>query len=199
MHNSEAPYREELPGGICMRTLANPADLERVAEFNAMIHGPEVGTMTRRLFNLHPRLLPNDLVFIENDAGQILSTLCLIPWAWRCAGVELRAGEMGIVGTREDQRGRGLIRILAGYFMRRLHERGCVLSQIQGIAYFYRQFGYAYMLPLESGWHIETHQIHEEPSEPSERTGDHTATSRDQAQSAGSLGANTGRSLAGGA
>jgi hypothetical protein len=40
-----------------------------------------------------------------------------------------------------------------------MRERGCLLSQIQGIPYFYRQFEYEYALPLEGGLRLELRQI----------------------------------------
>jgi predicted N-acetyltransferase YhbS len=44
-------------------------------------------------------------------------------------------------------------------FKHRLRERGCLLSHIQGIPYFYRQFGYEYALPLEGGLRLELRHI----------------------------------------
>jgi hypothetical protein len=77
--------------------------------------------------------------------------MVLIPWTLSFAGVPLRVGEMGMVGTLEPYRRRGLVRAQDAVFKRRLAERGCLLSLIQGIPYFYRQFGYEYALPLEGG------------------------------------------------
>jgi len=143
-----------------MRTARDERDVERVATLNDEVHGELVGNMTRRLFAHHPRTELADLIFVEDEAsGEVVSTLCLIPWLWNCDGVEVPTGEMGIVSTREAYRRRGLVRAQVVLFKRRLAERGCLLSQIQGIPYFYRQFGYDYALPLERRVVLEMRQV----------------------------------------
>jgi hypothetical protein len=52
-----------------------------------------------------------------------------------------------------------LVRVQVDYFKRRLRARGCVFSHIQGIPYFYRQFGFQYALPLEGGYRLELRHI----------------------------------------
>jgi predicted N-acetyltransferase YhbS len=153
-----------LADGLILRTAADAGDVGRVAEFNGSIHGPEIVGMTRNLFLHHPATRGRDLIFVEDAAtGQILSSLCLIPWTWRYAGVDVPAGEMGIVGTLEAYRRRGLVRAQVGYFQQRLRERGCLLSPIQGVPYYYRQFGYEYALPLEGGLRLELRDVPEQP------------------------------------
>lgn len=162
---AEPPLTVALSDGLTMRTVACEADLERVAVFNGLIHGSGVAPMTRNLFLYHPNTRPRDLVFVEvGQTGEILSSLCLIPWTWHLEGVSLAAGEMGIVGTLESHRRRGLVRSQVAFFKQRLAERGCLLSHIQGIAYYYRQFGYEYALPLEGGRRLEYRDIPGEPA-----------------------------------
>ncbi|MBN1977241.1 MAG: GNAT family N-acetyltransferase [Anaerolineae bacterium] len=152
-----------LENGLILRT-ANADDVERVAAFNGKIHGELVETMTSRLFLHHPNTHLDDLIFVEDEqSGEVVSSLCLIPWTWRCEDVEIPAGEMGIVGTLEGYRGRGLIRKQVEVFKQRLRERGCLLSQIQGIPYYYRQFGYEYALPLEPWLTLQARQIPDPP------------------------------------
>jgi predicted N-acetyltransferase YhbS len=155
------PLRQSLSDGLVMRTAACEADVEAVAAFNALIHGPGVAPMTLDLYLRHPDTTARDLVFVEDAAGQVVSSLCLIPWKWHIDGVSLQAGEMGIVGTADAYRRRGLVRAQDGYFKRRLQERGCLVSHIQGIPYYYRQFGYEYALPLEGGLKLELEQVGE--------------------------------------
>ncbi len=152
---SQSGYTERLDDDLALRTAAHEDDVERIAVFNAAIHGAELAPMTRSLLRGYPGMEPADQVYVENADGEIVSALCLIPWTWNYEGVRLRAGEMGIVGTLDGYRGRGLIRAQVDYFKRRLRERRCVLSHIQGIAYFYRQFDYQYALPLEGGYRWE--------------------------------------------
>ena len=148
-----------LHDGLVLRTARDEGDVARVAEFNAVIHGPGVGPMVANLFLHHPDTSGRDLIFVENNAGQIVSSLCLIPWQWRYEDAVISAGEQGMVGTLEPYRRLGLIRTQIDFFKSRLQERGCLLSPIQGIPYFYRQFGYEYALPLEGGLKLETRQI----------------------------------------
>lgn len=157
--HTQSPYTEQIGPELTLRTPASKDDVNRIAEFNASIHGQEVGPFTRSLLMDYPEMEPADQVYVENEEGEILSALCLIPWTWRCEEALLRVGELGIVGTAESHRGRGLIRAQMGYFDRRLRERGCVLSSIQGIPYFYRRFGYQYALPLEGGYRLELRHV----------------------------------------
>jgi len=167
LDSTETPYRQLLQDGLVLRTPADERDVERVAEFNGAIHGPLVASMTRNLLLHHPHTRGRDLVFVEYEhSGQIVSSLCLLPWTWRYEGVEIPAGEMGIVGTLETHRQRGLIRVQVDYFKRRLQERGCLLSHIQGIPYYYRQFGYEYALPLEGGLRLEFRDVPTPPDRP---------------------------------
>jgi hypothetical protein len=144
-----------------MKYPGTPEDVERLAAFNALIHGePAVADMTRGLIQRHPNTRPEEWPFIEDEStGQIVSSLCLIPWTWHYEEVTLKAGEMGIVGTLEPYRRRGLIRALDGYFKTLLRDGEYHLSHIQGIPYYYRQFGYEYALPLEGGWQIRGDQM----------------------------------------
>jgi predicted N-acetyltransferase YhbS len=164
LNSTETPYRRPLEDNLVLRSAADERDVERVAAFNGTIHGPETIAMTRHLFIHHPNTHIEDLIFVEDErSDQIVSSLCLIPWIWRYGGVDVPAGEMGIVGTLEAYRRRGLIRAQVELFKRRLRERGCLLSQIQGIPYYYRQFEYEYALPLEGGLRLETRHVPDAP------------------------------------
>ena len=162
LYSEEPAYSQSLGDGLTLRTAADERDVERVAAFNGIVHGPGVASMVSNLFIHHPSTRARDLVFVEDGrSDQVVSSICLIPWSWRYEGIEIPAGEMAIVGTLEAYRRRGLIRAQVAYFERRLLERGCLLSHIQGIPYYYRQFGYEYALPLEGGFHLGLHMIPE--------------------------------------
>lgn len=148
-----------LDGEFTLRTPATLDDIDRIDAFASSIFGVEVGPMTRNLLTQHPEMTWDDQFFVENGAGEIVSILCLIPWTWRYGRAELSVGEMGVVATAPEYRRRGLVRRQVDVFKARLAERGCVLSIIQGIPFYYRQFGYDYALPLEGGWRVELHQI----------------------------------------
>jgi hypothetical protein len=59
---------------------------------------------------------------------------------------------------------RALIRNFPG--KERLRERGCVISHIQGIPYYYRQFGYEYAVPLEGGLRLTGRDLPAGPANP---------------------------------
>lgn len=166
LESNEPVLREPIADGLVMRTAACEQDVERVAEFNGLIHGPGVVGMARNLFLHHPATSGRDLIWVEDEAGRVISSLCVIPWTWCYEGVDIRAGEMGIVGTLPEYRRRGLVRVQIEFFKRRLRERGCLLSHIQGIPYYYRQFGYEYALPLEGGLEFEAREIAPAPDTP---------------------------------
>jgi hypothetical protein len=150
LHAAESAHVQALGDGLTLRTAASRHDVERVAGFNGAIHGPEIAPMTLHLLLDHPNTSGRDLIFVEDErSGQVVSSLCVIPWTLRYDDVLLPAGEMGIVGTLEAYRHRGLIRTQVSFFKQRLQERGCLLSHIQGIPYYYRQFGYEYAIPLD--------------------------------------------------
>ena len=177
IYPNEETYHQPLEDGLVLRTAADERDVERVAAFDGIIHGPGVAPMTRNLFVHHPNTHASDLIFCEDErSGEVVSSLCLIPWTWRYGGVEIPAGEMGIVGTLEAYRRRGLIRAQVDVFKQRLRERGCLLAQIEGIPYFYRQFGYEYALPLEGGLRLEFRAV---PTPPERQFTFRPATSDD--------------------
>jgi hypothetical protein len=153
-------YQRNLQDGLILKSVVDERDVERVAELNGVIHDPGVAAMAHELILHHPDTRPEHWLYVEDQAtGQVVSTLCLIPWRWRYEDVELRAGEVGLVGTLEAYRHRGLVRAQFARHAELLREGDYDLSHIQGIPYFYRQFGYAYALPLEGGWRVDLHII----------------------------------------
>jgi predicted acetyltransferase len=161
-------YRKELGDNLVVKSLAYEKDIERLAAFNGTIHDEGVAAMTRELITHHPHTRPEHWLYVEDESTeQIVSSLCLIPWTWRYEDVELKAGEMGIVCTLPAYRHRGLIRAQAVHHAELLREGEYDLSQIQGIPYFYRQFGYEYAVPLAGGWRVDLHLIPEaSPDDP---------------------------------
>lgn len=158
------PLHRKLDNGCTLHTLRGPADVAALAAFGAGIFGKEVGGMMENMLTHHPGVEPADQFFVTDQAGRIISSLCLIAWTWRYGAVDLPVGEMGIVATDPAYRRQGLVRVQVEHFKQRLAERGCLLSCIQGIPYYYRQFGYEYTLPLEGGWRIELRHIPDPPS-----------------------------------
>ncbi|MFN8529830.1 MAG: GNAT family N-acetyltransferase [Anaerolineae bacterium] len=164
MFTPSTPYIKPLSPGFVLKSVATRDDVDRIGAFNAIIFGADVDAMARSLILHHPHTRPEHWLYVEEKAtGQVISSLCLIPWRWRYDGIELRSGEMGICGTREGYRNHGFVRALMVRHQELLAETGCHLSHIQGIPYFYRQFGYEYALPLIGGWEIELRRIADAP------------------------------------
>jgi len=150
-----------LPPGYFVECLNRPDEIERLASLSGEIHGGAgVAEMTRKLAFAHPiRDRIRWLAVVEEESRDIAATLSLIPWTIMYEDVELPAAEMGIVGTRETQRRRGHMRALVAEFNETAAEEGYLLSHIQGIPWFYRQFGYEYAVPLETNIHLEFRHI----------------------------------------
>jgi GNAT superfamily N-acetyltransferase len=143
----------DLGEGLLLKAVRSAQDVERLADFNAFVHEDSaVGVLTRWwLGGAHPTVtLPNFLFVEDTNKGEIVSSLGLMTQTWTYDGVPLQVGQVELVGTHPDYRGRGLIHAQMEVIERMLDARGCVLSCIEGIPYFYRQFGYEYAIPLGS-------------------------------------------------
>ena len=160
------PYARSLGNGLTLKSIRDLEDAERLAAFNKQIFGEGVAAMTRALIVHHPATRPEHWLYVEDEAtGQVVSSLALIPWHWCYEEVQLSSGEMAIVGTLDSYRNRGLVRALAARHRELLQDGGFDFSHIQGIPYFYRQFGYEYALPLEPKWQLELRDIPAAPDE----------------------------------
>ena len=158
LHPTTTPLAVSLADGLTLRSLRSPDDLPRLAALMGEVFGLEVGRWVNRMYPVYPGLEPADMFFVEDANGAAVSTLTLIPWTLQYGAAKLPAGELGIVCTAEAYRRRGLVAAQMKYFKQRLAERGCLLSLIQGIPFYYRQYGYDYAWPLEGGWRLELRQ-----------------------------------------
>jgi predicted acetyltransferase len=163
---STIPYNHPMSNQLIMKSICDQSDVDRLAVFNSEIFGQRVATFAPSLILHHPATRPEHWLYVEDETTkQIVASLALIPWEWRYEEVVLKSGEVGLVGTLETHRNRGLIRAL----MTRHHELLQVgefdLSHIQGIPYFYRQFGYEYAMPLDVHLNLELHCLPNEITE----------------------------------
>ncbi len=151
-----------LPEGFRIRTIRNAEDIQNAVQLNALIHGDDTRELVKGLCARHPTMRLQDCFFVEEEAtGRMVSFLCLIPLKWSYEGVQLKVAEMGCVGTLEAYRRRGFIRTLNQMYEKRLREDEYDLSVIEGIPYFYRQFGYEYAIPLDEECTIRLDHIPE--------------------------------------
>jgi predicted N-acetyltransferase YhbS len=82
------------------------------------------------------------------DGDRVVSTLTLLDETLVVGGISLPAGQVELVATHPGYEGRGLVRSLMAWAHERSAARGHLLQVMIGIPYFYRQFGYAYALPI---------------------------------------------------
>ena len=102
----------------------------------------------------HPYTTPQDVAVVEDTSrpGAPL-VACTFLWRhrWSYAGVEFGVTRPEIVATDAAYRRRGLARAVMQMIHARGDSEGRPLSVITGIPYFYRQFGYEYVLDLGGG------------------------------------------------
>ncbi len=141
---------QDIGNDLVIRACITDGDKEKVAELNGEVHGTvERETVRRWLIEGHPQLDPSGWLFVEDrGSGQAVATLSLMPLTWRFGSVSLPVAELGFVATRPAYRKRGLQRVLSAAFDRIALANGYTLAAIEGIPFFYRQFGYDYALPL---------------------------------------------------
>lgn len=149
-----------LGDGLILRS-ANPADVDRLSEFNSIIHGNEktgepdkrVGVWVHDLLTKpHPTFQPDNFTIVEDThTGKIVSSLNLIPQTWSYDGIHFLVGRPELVGTDPDYRNRGLVRAQFELIHQWCQERDLPVQAITGIPYYYRIFGYEMCLNLGGG------------------------------------------------
>lgn len=144
-----------------IRRAESDADAQELkALFSDVFYPDDVGALAETMFHHLPGM-ERRYWFIaeESRSGRIVSAFALIPWTWEMDGVRMKVAEMGIVGTLEAHRGRGIMRLLNEEFDQTLEEERFDLAVIQGIPGFYQQFGYTYTVPLENQINLPLHLI----------------------------------------
>ena len=149
---------KDLGDGLVMRR-STRADADRLAAFNARIHGEDpqdaqaVGVWTRDLLSgAHPTFGVDDFTIVEDrNSGEIVSSMNLISQTWAYEGIPFGVGRPELVGTDPNYRARGLVRAQFEVAHEWSRQRGEQMQVITGIPYFYRQFGYEMGLELGGG------------------------------------------------
>ena len=132
----------------------------KILKLNVLVHGEEIKDYIKRIYKDHPKKKDILWFYIENnDTGQIISSLTLMPLEWQFEGLILPVCEMGFVGTLKEYRGKRLISKLNEFYERVMMERGYLLSCLRGIPYYYRRFGYDFVLSLDERFLLSPNQI----------------------------------------
>jgi len=132
----------------------------KILELNIAVHGEEIKDYIERMYKEHPKKKDILWFYIEdNSTGQIISLLTLMPLEWRFEGMILPVCEMGFVGTLKEYRRKGLIGKLNEFYEQVMGERGYLLSGLRGIPYYYRRFGYEFVLSLDERFSLSPNQI----------------------------------------
>jgi predicted acetyltransferase len=152
---------DRLPEGFILRAVQDDSDVQRLARFNKIIHsGEDLESLVGTLIKEHPYGKRHYWLYLEEtQTKKIVSSVALVPWKINFGGETLTAAELGFVGTLPDYRNRGFARICIEQFHRIVEEEGFAFSFLQGIPYYYRQFGYEYAIPLEPMFNLELAKI----------------------------------------
>ncbi|MGQ9683266.1 MAG: GNAT family N-acetyltransferase [Anaerolineae bacterium] len=142
-----AVAEQDLGEGLVLRSVRDERDVQAFVALNTAVNGALEGRTCDILLRGHPEAPWSGYQVVEDTAsGQIVSSTCLLPWRCSLQGVELRVAMLEMVVTHPDYRRRGLIRAQIERFHQMVREGPYDLCIIQGIPYYYRQFGYAYAL-----------------------------------------------------
>jgi len=144
-----------------IRTINSKSESNSLKElFTTVFYPEEVGLFAEVMFNHFP-YTENKYWFVaeEEKTAQLVAGLTLIPWTWSYEGISLKIAEMGIVGTLENHRNKGLIRKLNEKFSETMKSENFHMSVIQGIPGFYHKIGYNYAVSLENHINLPLHII----------------------------------------
>jgi len=117
-----------------------------------------VDLQVKKWIDHHPRLTLKNFFLIKHQ-GKMVACLNLIPSKWSIGRIPLKVAELACVATLPEYRHQGLQRRLMNEYHKQITEQGYDLSAIEGIPYYYRQFGYEYALPLEENTRIKLEQV----------------------------------------
>ncbi|NNG02026.1 MAG: GNAT family N-acetyltransferase [Desulfobacteraceae bacterium] len=150
-----------------LRRAESSDDADKLHDFfNEIFHPEDVGMLARTIFHSLPGMKKEFWYIAETKkTAEIAAAFALIPWSWEMAGIPLKVAEMGIVGTGEKHRKKGLMKRLNQEFDRTLISDGFDLSVIQGIPGFYNHFGFHYAVPLANHIELPLHVIPDEIGE----------------------------------
>jgi len=143
----------------------NEEELQQLVRlYNQVFHPEKVGELADVLTHHLPYMkYQNWYISKEKTTNEIVSGFALIPWQWNMQGIDLKVAEMGIVGTKELHRGKGLFKQTNQIFNDDLISNKYDLCVIQGIPGIYHRLGYHYALALEHHTELPLYAIPDSP------------------------------------
>ncbi|HHW87497.1 MAG TPA: GNAT family N-acetyltransferase [Chloroflexi bacterium] len=160
MSLAESTYVGDLGDGLICRW-STAADMPKIAQAMGAIYrdsdeqpaSPRAMDIARVLMaDDFPYMGPGDFALVEDVSKAdcpVVAYTCLWRLRWRYANIDFGVGQPEMVATRPEYRNRGLVRALFAMIHARSAAEGHLVQAITGIPYFYRQFGYEYVLDLE--------------------------------------------------
>lgn len=149
-----------LPDGFEFGIIQTDEEIEELLKFHSIVHPDDDPEELRRQIDHLPGFSREMNYYIrDTDKGLIVSSLNSIPSIWMYEDVSLRNLELGWVGTLKEYRRRGFNRILQTYFDELLLKGEYDISTIMGIPFYYRQFGYDFVIPMDRTVWIRTNQV----------------------------------------
>lgn len=156
---ADPTYVGDLGNGL-IRRWSTPADCTKIGDLFARVYrdGPDhplnlPAADEARVFMSEgfPLMGAGDFAVVEDQSKADRPLVaCVSCWRreWSYGGIRFGVGQPENVATDLAYRNRGLVRALFAMFHARSAAQGHLVQAITGIPYFYRQFGYEYVLDL---------------------------------------------------
>ena len=149
-----------LPDGFEFRIVQTDEEVDELLNFHSIVHpDDDTGELTRQIDHLPGFSKEMNYYIRDLDKDLIVSALNSIPGIWNYEDIPLQNLELGWVGTLKEYRRRGFNRLLQTHFDSVLFNGKYDISTIQGIPYYYRQFGYDFVIPMDRTVWTRTNQI----------------------------------------
>jgi GNAT superfamily N-acetyltransferase len=165
-------YHDDLGDGLVCRW-STAADTEKIGLLLSTVHRDRedepLNLLSQDLARIfmsgkYPFMDAGDFAVVEDinhPDRPIIACTCLWRHQWRYAGIPLAVGRPEYVATDAAYRNRGLVRRLFEMVHARSEAEGHLVQAITGIGYFYRQFGYEYVMELDGSRTVYFSQIPE--------------------------------------
>jgi hypothetical protein len=167
---ADPTYTQALGDGLLCRW-STAADTEKIGLLLSTVHRDSadepLNVLSQDLARIFmsgnfPFMAAGDFAVVEDSSRPerpIVACTCLWRHQWRYADLPIAVGRPEYVATDPAYRNRGLVRRLFALIHARSAAEGHLLQAITGIPYFYRQFGYEFVLELEGSRTVYFSQI----------------------------------------